>query len=100
MVPLVGYFALIAEWYGYVLAVFSVILLGVLLYSSDNSYRLILKNYYQAQHDSLTGLYNRRYFVEYLEHMIKRLESTEKFIYLLLIDLDHFKTINDTLGGA
>jgi len=98
MVPLVGYFALIGEWYGYVLAVFSVILLGVLLYSSDNSYRLIQKNYYQAQHDSLTGLYNRRYFVDYLEHMIQRLESTKKFTYLLLIDLDHFKTINDTLG--
>ena len=98
MVPLVGYFALIGEWYGYVLAVFSVILLGVLLYSSDNSYRLIQTNYYQAQHDSLTGLYNRRYFVDYLEHMTQRLESTKKFTYLLLIDLDHFKTINDTLG--
>ena len=98
MVPLVGYFALIGEWYGYVLAVFSVILLGVLLYSSDNSYRLIQTNYYQAQHDSLTGLYNRRYFVDYLDHMIKRLEASKKFTYLLLIDLDHFKTINDTLG--
>jgi len=98
MVPLVGYFALIGEWYGYVLAVFSVILLGVLLYSSDNSYNLIQTNYYQAQHDSLTGLYNRRYFVAYLDQMIKRLQHSNRFAYLLLIDLDHFKTINDTLG--
>jgi len=98
MVPLVGYFALIGEWYGYVLAVFSVIFLGVLLYSSDNSYKLIQENYYQAQHDSLTGLYNRRYFVDYIERMINRIQYSKKFAYVLLIDLDHFKTINDTLG--
>ena len=98
MVPLVGYFALIGEWYGYILAVFSLILLGVLLYSSDNSYQLIQTNYYQAQHDSLTGLYNRRYFVDYLDQVIKRLQHSNRFAYLLLIDLDHFKTINDTLG--
>jgi len=98
MLPLIGYFFLIGEWYGYVLSAFSVIFLGVLLYSSDNSYRLIQKNYHQAQHDSLTGLYNRRYFVEYMERMIQRLQLSDNFVYILLIDLDHFKTINDTLG--
>ncbi len=98
MLPLIGYFSLIGEWYGYVLSIFSIIFLGVLLYSSDNSYKLIQKNYYQAQHDSLTGLYNRRYFVEYIDQLIKRVEFSKKFAYILLIDLDHFKTINDTLG--
>jgi diguanylate cyclase (GGDEF)-like protein len=98
MLPLVGYFFLIGEWYGYVLSLFSIIFLGVLLYSSDNSYKLIQKNYYQAQHDFLTGLYNRRYFVEYIDQLISRVEFSKKFAYILLIDLDHFKTINDTLG--
>ena len=98
MVPLIGYFLLIGEWYGYVLSIFSTIFLGVLLYSSDNSYKLIQKNYYQAQHDPLTGLYNRRYFVDYIDQVINRVEFSKKFVYLLLIDLDHFKTINDTLG--
>ncbi len=98
MLPLIGYFLLIGEWYGYVLSVFSTIFLGVLLYSSDNSYKLIQKNYYQAQHDPLTGLYNRRYFVDYIDQIINRVEFSKKFVYLLLIDLDHFKTINDTLG--
>ncbi len=98
MIPLIIYFALIGEWYGYVLAVFSTIFLGVLLYSSENSYRLLQKNYYQAQHDALTGLYNRRFFVEYMERLIARLQISNNFVYILLIDLDHFKTINDTLG--
>jgi diguanylate cyclase (GGDEF)-like protein len=98
MVPLIVYFFLIGEWYGYVLSVFSVIFLGVLLYSSDNSYQQIQKNYLQAQHDALTGLYNRRYFVEYMERVIQRLRVSDRFVYILLIDLDHFKTINDTLG--
>ena len=98
LLPLIVYFSLIGEWYGYILSIFSTIFLGVLLYSSDNSYRLIQENYYQAQHDSLTGLYNRRYFVEYLEQLVNGLQYTGRFVYILLIDLDHFKTINDTLG--
>ncbi len=98
MVPLIVYFGLIGQWYGYVLSVFSTIFLGVLLYSSDNSYRLIQRNYYQAQHDALTGLYNRRYFLEFMDQLIARLSYSEHYVYMLLIDLDHFKTINDTLG--
>jgi diguanylate cyclase (GGDEF)-like protein len=98
ILPLTVYSLSIGELYGDVLSIFSLIFLGVLTYASDNSYNLIQKTYYQAQHDALTGLYNSRYFINYMDYMIKRIQSSKKCAYLLLIDLDHFKTINDSLG--
>ena len=98
MLPLVLYFFLLGTWFGYVLSVFSMIFLGVLLYAAYNTNHLIRTNYYQAQHDILTGLYNRRYFMEYMEPLHQRLLEKNKIAYILLIDLDHFKTINDSLG--
>ena len=47
-----------------------------------------------ANHDSLTGLYNRNFFSEKLD----QLAATNSTSALLFIDLDHFKYINDTLG--
>jgi len=98
MLPLSLYFFSIGTWFGYVLSVFSLIFVGVLLYGAFNTNKLILSNYYEAQHDSLTGLYNRRYFMEYMQPLYARLEENNKIAYLFLIDLDHFKTINDSLG--
>lgn len=98
MLPLTVYFALIDTWYGYILSVFSLIFLSVLLYASYNTNRLLQKNYSQAQLDVLTGLYNRRYFMEYMESLNERLLVNHKTACMFLIDLDHFKTINDSLG--
>ncbi len=98
MLPLIVYFAFVDAWYGYVLSIFSLIFLFVLLYASFNTNRLLQKNYSQAQHDILTGLYNRRYFMEYMESLNERLAVNHKTACMFLIDLDHFKTINDSLG--
>ncbi|MDH5464144.1 MAG: EAL domain-containing protein [Thiovulaceae bacterium] len=96
MFPLVLYFVVIGEVYSYILAFFTAVLATVLLYAAKNTNDYIVKSNYQAYHDQLTKLGNRRYFLELLESSVR--EYGNKFSYLLLIDLDHFKTINDTLG--
>jgi len=51
-----------------------------------------------ANHDALTGLFNRRRFVEELEQCIKSSGRTRNKGALLFIDLDQFKYVNDTCG--
>jgi diguanylate cyclase (GGDEF)-like protein len=48
--------------------------------------------------DPLTGLYNRRYFQQHLERELRRTMRRELPLALLMIDVDHFKPINDTHG--
>ena len=98
LVPLAIYFILIDEIYGYILALFSLVLLGVLYYASYSSFRLLEKSNFQASHDHLTGLYNRRYFISYLEQKVENINASQNVSFMMLIDLDRFKTINDSLG--
>ncbi len=51
-----------------------------------------------AIRDELTGLYNRRYLLELLELEIKRSSRDGSSFCLALLDIDHFKKVNDTYG--
>jgi len=51
-----------------------------------------------AVRDALTGLYNRRHFLERLEEAISLAERSGDSFHLALIDLDHFKSVNDSHG--
>lgn len=49
-------------------------------------------------HDHLTSLYNRRYVLEQLETRLAQAAREHGRLSLAILDLDHFKSINDTLG--
>jgi len=53
---------------------------------------------FQASHDMLTGLYNRREFEKRLEIAIREARSADKHHVLFYMDLDQFKVVNDTSG--
>ena len=51
-----------------------------------------------ARRDGLTGIFNRQHFVEEAEQALRYVAKSQRGACLILIDLDHFKTVNDTHG--
>lgn len=54
----------------------------------------------QSIRDPLTGLFNRRYMEESLEREMRRAVRSRQPVGIIMLDLDHFKTLNDTYGHA
>jgi two-component system cell cycle response regulator len=51
-----------------------------------------------AAKDGLTGLYNHRYFQEFMRKQVLQAKRYERVVSLVLLDIDHFKNLNDTYG--
>ena len=64
----------------------------------DRLHENFLQHLSMALTDSLTGLHNRRYLSTHLDSVMERMRDSEKPVSLLMIDVDHFKRVNDTYG--
>jgi PAS domain S-box/diguanylate cyclase (GGDEF) domain len=53
---------------------------------------------YQASHDELTGLTNRRRFDEYIQSLVEKAQTDNSIHIMCYLDLDQFKVVNDTCG--
>jgi diguanylate cyclase (GGDEF)-like protein len=71
---------------------------GVSLALANMALREKLRN--QALRDELTGLQNRRFLEEMLPRMVAHAERRGASIAVLMLDLDHFKQVNDRYGHA
>lgn len=71
--------------------------IGFLIDLSDIR-RIQDKLIHEANHDTLTGLYNRRFFEKQLKLEIAASRRSKLPLSLLMLDIDHFKKVNDTYG--
>ena len=95
-----------SAWMGYVLTLIAALLASALSYRfvrEPSRLRSLVAEktadlHHMAYHDALTGLPNRRGFIELLKRYIDEARTENRSLTLMLIDLDFFKEINDTLG--
>jgi len=80
------------------LAVLYLALFRLVASASRRLQRQAEQNHHQATHDALTDLANRVEFTERLETALARSRTTGRRTAVLLVDLDRFKEVNDTLG--
>ena len=76
----------------------SVALLFLPLLAVHRGGRQAIAKEHQALHDALTGLPNRSLFSHRIEQVLHAARRADRIAAVMLIDLDHFKEINDTLG--
>jgi len=74
--------------------------LGSLQNEVSKSKQLEQQLKFDAYHDELTSLYNRKYFIEQLDLVASQVNRDFHTIFLAYMDLDGFKSINDTFGHA
>jgi len=84
-------------YYSLLIALIALVVIGVI---AGYIYRLNCKIKEQSIRDPLTGAYNRRYLDETLPREMARAHREFTPLSIVMIDLDHFKEINDTHGHS
>lgn len=78
--------------------VLALVLMLMLRFFRQRAFLLEVQLTHVAQHDSLTGLFNRGYITELAVREIARARRHERPLAIAMLDIDHFKRINDTFG--
>ncbi|MFD5827619.1 putative bifunctional diguanylate cyclase/phosphodiesterase [Lentzea sp. NPDC060358] len=79
---------------GFLVALFGMVLLGY----RRKILRQAAKNEHEAHHDALTGLANRSLLARRMEQAVDKARREDEPLALLIVDLDRFKEVNDSLG--
>ena len=66
----------------------------------DKLHQMLDNSVSLAYTDALTGIYNRRYMDAHLDRKILEIADTQKPVSVMMLDIDHFKLVNDTYGHA
>lgn len=74
------------------------VIMGIAIWAQLSQLHMQLKLFEQATTDALTGLLTRRSFMAQAEAELSRAERYNRTLSMALLDLDHFKEINDTYG--
>jgi diguanylate cyclase (GGDEF)-like protein len=92
---LFGLYVVVISWFIIILIISS----AIIQEKSDKKRRdaeLALLN--AARHDSLTGIPNRRWYIDLANEILINTKETKAQTYLLMLDIDHFKAVNDQAG--
>ncbi|MCL2019439.1 MAG: diguanylate cyclase [Oscillospiraceae bacterium] len=72
----------------------------ILIYDITDTVNLLIELEHHATFDTLTGIHNRRYFIEYVTIRLHEAERLKQCAAVILFDIDKFKDVNDTYGHA